>query len=331
MRRCSIALLLFTLLSGLSSLAAGEKVVCAAFSEKEPVIDGKLDDECWKNTMFVSDFTYRATDNPLASDETIFMGVVFTNRYLCLALKADIKYREHAAKFFNETMALKKAGKKKRYMSKFSAELLFTPKNILTSKQTWQLLADSFNDYLIRHSQYWGDYPGKIVSAGTFDGRYWYYELMVEYPGLKPGDIIPCNLMINEDTVPFANWQNYETAYYVPSNMCGRIIFGTPEQMKKSGFLEQLKKNYAMIRQDTKNDPEMEAFYPVLDEALADFETFLYSGPKIENHKQLKDFMRCFNSLSNVYQRMKNLYRFRNADKNKQGEKKGFFSSLFQN
>ena len=328
MRYSSVSLSLLILLSGLC-LAAGEKVVCASYSSVEPKIDGVLDDECWKNTMFVSDFTYRATDNPLAADEKISMGIVFTERFLCVALRADIRYPKYAASYFTQTEELKKAGKKNGYRSKFSAEVLFSPRNILSSKQTWQILADSFNDFLARHSVFWEDYPGKIISAGTFDGKCWNYELMMEYPGFRAGDIVPFNVMINEDAVPFANWQNYETALYIPSNMVGRILFGTPEQLKKSDFLKRVKEDFAGIRRNAGDESDLKMFFPVLEEAVEEFEAFLETGKTITTHGELSEFMSCFNRLNGIYHRLKSLYEFKLADKNKQGEEKGFFSFLF--
>lgn len=301
------SMMLSALLSGVC-LTAGEKVVCAAYSPEEPVIDGKLTEKCWKDAMFVSDFSYRATDNPLTPDETLEMGFVFTKRYLCMALRGKIKYPEHTAEFFKKTAALKKAGRKKSYVSPFSAELLFSPRNIHSSKQTWQILADSFGDHLVRHSIFWGDYPGKIVSAGTFDGKYWYYEVKVEYSGIKAGDIIPFNLMVNELSVPFANWQNYEIAFYMPCNMVGRILFGTPEQLKNSAYIKDLKQSFAAIKKKAGNDPELKLFFPVLEKEIRDYDAFQRSGRKVRTHKELSDFMSHFHDMSRTYQRLKNLY-----------------------
>lgn len=208
----------------------GLKVICASRAEKPPVLDGVLDDACWKKTEARSDFV-----PALAGERTVLarpttIRFVYDDEHLYFGLECqwdDIEILKKGVAEILEKHGPPPAGlcPWKHYVNRYGAEWFVDPG--ATRENYFQILFNAAGQW-VGQFKAMASYPWLFKDHPTIksaiQGKVWTAELMYPAEGIKTGDEWGVNVCRNDETY-FSLWKPVGGAYHNPS-MFGTLVIG---------------------------------------------------------------------------------------------------------
>jgi hypothetical protein len=209
------------------------KVICAARAVRPPVIDGLLDDPCWKEAEVRSDFTSPSSGEPVKRLTT--MRALYDDSHLYLGLECFWDDVETLKKGVAQIIATHCGGRApepgdrceaKNYDNRFGVELFIDPG--ATEVNYDQVLINAAGQYTGNYKMLWKEFKGGHRFQSTVRGNCWTLELACPFQGIRAGDSWGLNVCRNDET-HYALWKPVDGAYHEP-RMFGRIVMGSYAQ-----------------------------------------------------------------------------------------------------
>ncbi len=202
-RIVSLLVLLFTALHVLKASArAAEplKVICASRASAPPVIDGVLDDECWKQIEVRNDFV-SVTGGPVKRKTT--MRLVFDDENLYLGIECywdDIEIlKKGIAKILEKYGPPPSAGSiSKDYSNTYGMELFLDAG--ATRINYYQILFNAAGQYTGNYKMITRHFRPVHTIKSVIRGNCWSVELVYPHKGIRIGDVWGLNLCRNDET-----------------------------------------------------------------------------------------------------------------------------------
>ena len=203
------------------------KVICASRAATPPVIDGKLDDPCWRATEVRDDFGSVADSSPVKRRST--MRFVYDDQNLYMALEFfwdDITILEKGV-----AEILKKHGRPpegvmsiKNYANRYGVELFLD--RGATRANFYQVLFNAAGQWVGNFKARWECYKqGGQRFKSAIRGDRWVVEYVYPAKGLKPGDRWGLDVVRN-DASYYAMWRHISGAFHQPAQF-GTLVIGS--------------------------------------------------------------------------------------------------------
>jgi hypothetical protein len=285
------------------------KIWNAAYTDKAPVIDGKLDDACWAKAETVDDFVRPGTD--FLPENKVSAKMLFDKSGFYVAIKTRLKYPEFYKKYVDDERATRTSGfcpGMKGQSARYEIEMFFDPGVTGAAKQSWQILTNSLGQHSGHRGGVWSVYKFKVTTAGHFENGYWTLESKVEYPGLKKGAVWGWNLAVSED-VPYAVWSNTGGAYFMPSRF-GKLMFGTYDEWADA-VEKRLNEQLAQVQkheQEIKSFPYFEKFISAVLKEKKEFDLWRKDHKTLATRTDFENFYSRFTPLDNTFKRCYSLF-----------------------
>jgi len=251
---------LFVLLALAAVTAAAEpplKVLCASRTAAPPVIDGVLDDPCWRDAEARRDFVPPSGDTaPLARESEIRAVYDAGNLYLAVVFRGDW---EAPVKRLQGLEPRPKGVK--GYVNQYGAELFLDPG--ATQVKYWQILFNAAGQMTGHYMMRWDLFDGRPRCESVLKDGCWTAELAYPCKGLKPGDEWGFNLARN-DEAPYSIWKPVSPAYNEPRGF-GRLVMGDYQQwwdaVWRQGAAKRLETMRPFVEERAADEPELARLY----------------------------------------------------------------------
>jgi len=226
------------------------KVICASRAEIPPIINGVLNDTCWRKTEIRDDFVFLATHLPrrrttirfLYDDDNIYLGIecFFDN---ITKLKKGISNIKGKENFSNGYVNIK------NFTNRYSIEVFFDPGR--SKVKHYQILFNAagqicghfkgdFNYYFSPKPYFKSKINGKCLT--------WEFVFPIQKNDkcyLKPGEEWGFNIVRN-DELPFSMWKIISGSYNEPKSF-GCLIIGDYKEWWNTVWNKKTKTKLAEI------------------------------------------------------------------------------------
>ena len=201
------------------------KVICAARATTAPVIDGNLDEECWKRAEARTDFV--APSSGELMPRLTVMRLLFDDRNLYLGL--ECQFADAQALAAGIAAIRTKAGTINdgitpisEYANEYGVELFIDPG--ASERNYYQILFNAAGQFTGNYKALWAPFRGGQTVRSTVTGNRWRAEMAYPCPGIKAGDEWGLNLCRNDETY-YSMWKMVSGSYHEPK-LFGRIVMG---------------------------------------------------------------------------------------------------------
>jgi len=243
------------------------KVICASRAAKGPVIDGVLDDVCWKRTELRSDFLPLA-GGPMKRRTT--MRFVFDDENLYMGMECywdDIEIlKKGVAGILKKYGPPPTKGISKQCSSTYGAELFLDPG--ATKVNYCQILFNAAG-------QHTGNYKNMIKGhsrpvhaiKSTIRGNVWSVELAYPHKGIRVGDAWGLNLCRSDESY-YSIWKDTGRSHHEPARF-GTLLMGDYAQWwnaawQSTDLKARLRKIGRQVQRPESTSPGLEELYELV-------------------------------------------------------------------
>ena len=238
----------FAVLAAICASVTAEplKVVCATRTDKPPVIDGRLDDACWKTTEVRTDFT--RPDGPVKREQVTSMRFVYDASAVYLGLEyhyddiAEVKTA--VARIIEKQGAPPKGVASFRNVTwRYNMETFFDPG--ATRIRYNQVMVNAANQYTGNYMSRWDAFKGGHTYRAAIAGDRLVFEFVYPHRGAKAGDIWGFNLVRN-DGYPYAIWKRVGSSFHEPKRF-GDLLLGSYAEWWEAAWERRVKGQMAAL------------------------------------------------------------------------------------
>jgi hypothetical protein len=220
-----ISLLLWLAATILAAGAETLKVICAARTASPPVIDGRLDDECWTHAEERTDFVAVASGAAVARPTS--MRLLFDASHVYLGIECqwdDIGILERAATGIRASAktAPGEITPFPEYANQYGVELFIDPG--ASERNYYQILCNAAGQFTGNYKGLWPEFHGGQTVKSAVYGNLWCLEIAYPYAGINAGDEWGLNVCRNDETY-YSIWKRISGSYHEPK-LFGRIVMG---------------------------------------------------------------------------------------------------------
>lgn len=234
--------------AGLTFAEENPKVICAARAGVPPILDGVLDDACWKKAEAREDFI------PLGAiplDRTMAQ-FAYDDQHLYLGVEC---FWRDASRLREQVAVIRgKAGSAKGFVgigdftNNASIELFLDPG--ATMRNHYQILFNAAGQICGQFKGNWDPFSSRPACNVQLTDRGWTAEMVFPDQGIRKGDLLPgrewgMNLVRN-DEVPVSIWKEVGAVFNAP-NQFGRLIVGDYETWWREVWDEGMGKRCEVI------------------------------------------------------------------------------------
>ena len=205
------------------------KVICASRAVTPPVIDGALDDACWKGAEVRRDFVPPVGDPSAPLARATEARVVFDSENLYIGLKLhwdDIGALEKGLQAVKDKTTEPRPKEIKGYVNKYGVELFIDPG--ATGVKYYQILFNAAGQMTGHYMMRWSLFDRRPSFKSAIKDGCWTAEFVYPFKGLRIGDEWGLNICRNDETY-YSIWKQMGGAYNEPRNF-GRLVIGDYQQ-----------------------------------------------------------------------------------------------------
>lgn len=291
------------------------KVICASRAEQPLVIDGKLDEPCWKNTEACHDFVTPAGET-IPVKQTTIMRVVYDNSAIYIGLDFHWNNIEDLKKGIQEIIDQYGTPSKytfaniKKYANRFGAELFIDPG--ASRRNYYQILINAAGQMTGHYKMNWGLFKNKPFFKSAITGDRWTAEFVFPYKNLKTGSEWGLNICRNDQTY-YGIWKQMGSDYNNPKRF-GKMLIGDYQNWWKAVWakngVETINKISAKVAEYSKENQEMGILYDNIRKKVDKLGQLVKIHPPI-NRKNFKIIYVAYQDFKSDFDRFNSLYKTR--------------------
>ena len=288
------------------------KVICASRADTPPVIDGRLDDQCWAKTEVREDFVPPSGES-VALKRGTAMRMVYDDQNIYIGLQFFWDDIETLRKGIDAI--IKKFGqpdgqicKISNYANQYGVELFIDP--AASEVNYYQILFNAAGQMTGHFKMRWDLFTGGPYFKSAIEGNCWTAEFVYPYKEVKPGSEWGINICRNDETY-YSIWKPMGSAYNNPKKF-GRLLIGNYDEWWNivwgSGTLARLKEMDSDMDKYSLQDPHLKLLYDIVSKKAAELSAFSVEHPP-ENRENFEllyteygDFKNSFDRLDHLYQ-----------------------------
>lgn len=293
-----------------ASAAETLKVICAARAEKPPVIDGRLDDPCWRKTEVRTDFV-APSGEPVPMKRASSMRMVYDDKNLYIGLQFfwdDVSILKKGVAEIIKKCGKPDGGISRNYVSQYGVELFLDPG--ASEVNYYQILFNVAGQMIGHFKMHWDLFKGGPYFKSAIAGNCCTFEFVYPFENLKPGNEWGFNICRDDENY-YSIWKQMNGPFNEPRNFA-RLVIGDYRAWWDAVWgrkvLSELRRMESEINILPESEKPLKIFYAMVNEQVAEImETARKHPPENrENFEVLylkyRAFKGMFDSLETWYQ-----------------------------
>jgi len=310
-----IATLLLTLNPGCAGSEGNLKVICAARAERPPIIDGNLEEPCWRKAEVRDDFTDPALGRPvprrtairfLYDDANLYMGIECNWDDVEVLKRGIAQIRnEHGPSMKKIVPSIE------GFSNRYGVEVFLDPG--ASQANYYQILFNAAGQLTGNYKAMWDafhlkpDFEGKVAEKG------WSVEFVLPIEGikrvtLKPGNEWGLNVVRNDEG-PYSIWKVVGSSFHEPKAF-GRLLIGDYAEWWNAvwakGSLKRLKAIGEGLQSYSKEEPFVNELFRLVSEKARDLDGLSKRHPPT-NRRNFEALYRDYSDFRGVFERLETL------------------------